>query len=220
MCDGQSNEIENARFFFKDIEYRNNTMLTIIHQYTNYVIASLAIIWGFIITNISPSSIFIGVIFTNVILLFWRYFAHSIDNNIAKTYSKLIYLEYICFKKEPLPDELTILDGLTNSPAWSDQWKKEIKNREIDKKIEIVNCLTKNRRIGYRGHDLFDNFVECISIILFSILLAYLLSNNVCLLIMTTIIGITIYSVAFIHLIENYQQKDSVDSDIKKAFNC
>jgi hypothetical protein len=67
MCDSQPIDMENARLFFKDIEDRNNTMLTIMHQYMNYVIASLAILWGLITTNLSLPTIFIGVIFTLLI---------------------------------------------------------------------------------------------------------------------------------------------------------
>lgn len=45
-------------------------------------------------------------------------------------------------------------------------------------------------------------------------------STNEYLLVISTIICITIYSVAFIDLINNYQQKDSTDPDIEKAFDC
>ncbi len=220
MCDGESIEMENARFFFKDIEDRNNTMLIIMHQYTNYFIASLAIIWGFITTNPTPVTIFIGVLFTNSVLIFWRYFVHFIDNSIASNYSKLIYFEYVCYKNIQLPDATTILEKLLASATLSNQKIDEIKKMDIEKKIKIINNLVRERKMGYRGHDLFDTFVLCISGLIFGLLMGYLLSINECLLVMSTIICITVNSVAFVHLIENFQQQDPINADVEKALNC
>jgi hypothetical protein len=180
MCDGQPIEMENARLFFKDIEDRNNTMLTIMHQYTNYIIALLVGIWTIVgaiyAQNPCKNLSWFLIIATNLsalLLILWRYYVHYIDNDIAKNYKRLVYYENILMGNPSMPHKQSIFQNVLNDlPYWKayTQGKFDKNNQEkeksLDKKYQTFCNLVDAKRIGHRGQLYFDIAAYCLIVFL------------------------------------------------------
>jgi hypothetical protein len=96
------------------------------------------------------------------LLLIWRYFAHYIDNDIAKIYIDIVKTE----NQLEVPPYLSLfnnlVDTLTNNKKCSknspqiDSLNQEIKQLCLDQKVRFFECLYENQKMGCRGHDRWD----------------------------------------------------------------
>jgi hypothetical protein len=190
MVDGNI-EIENARFFFKEIDERNNQMITIMHQYTNYVIALLIGMWTVVGTALFSTSIlnlnivsisvpisfrvFILLIAINlsfVLLTYWRLFIHFIDNDIAGNYPRLIYYEKTLLNSSTPQngEQIPINSIFYNITKKFEGWDAKVQNSNFswEKKFNFFCYLVDHKKIGSRGQELFDGMTKiAIQIFLF-----------------------------------------------------
>jgi hypothetical protein len=173
-------ELENARFFFQNIEDRNKQMISIMHQYSNYVITLLIGMWtavGAIL--MSPSAVihftildapipfsfrvFVLVIAFNlsfILLLFWRLYIHMIDNDIVSNYPRLIFYENVLLKSvNPNNQDKISVNSIfycmiKGVPGWEQKIENTIFN--WDEKFAIFCFYVNHNKLGSRGQDLFD----------------------------------------------------------------
>ncbi len=181
-------DMENARELLKIVESQNGKLLTIMHQYTNYVILILAGIWAFfansfhgstlnnssnltlnftsyheisnfILTyNLSdPSMILLITIWITItILIVWRLYVHSLDNEIAKNYKKIIKFEKRIYgNTNEVPESSTLYSLVENIP----HLKKLLieKNKKCyDQQAEAIFNLIDQKLIGSREQQIFD----------------------------------------------------------------
>jgi hypothetical protein len=227
MCNGQPIEMENARLFFKDIEDRNNTMLTIMHQYTNYIVALLVGIWTIVGTIYAQNSckdlslfFIIAINLSVLLILFWRYYVHYIDNDIAKNYPRLIYFEEALLGFKVTPLKCSILTGLIKK--WPVSLKNKITTKPIDQKYKIIENLVENKRIGYRGQLYFDITAFCLIgiLLIFEITFSsHYLETNYFVLAMGLIVVDLIIFCAMLGELCQYKEKSNVENNENKSTN-
>jgi hypothetical protein len=178
MSDNQTIEMENARTFLKILSDRNNQMVGIIHQYTNYTIIALSAIWAFLgksyfdsLNTKNPQTIFLqlAICISIIVILAWRFYAHKIDDDIAKNYKWIISNEKILLGSENLEPSYSTLNNLIKScPNLENQLINNNK-KCYSQKEEIVSKLIDNRLIGTRGHFGFD-LLASLYILIFTVI--------------------------------------------------
>lgn len=166
---------DDARVFLKILEDRNNQMVTIIHQYTNYTVLTLSAIWtllgkGYIDSYLAqkpePIFLFLPISISIFVIISWRFYAHFIDDDIAKNYNRIISLEKVLFaSNENISKSSTLHNLVKNCPSLEELLDKNDKKSYTQQQI-IVEKLIKNRLIGTRGHFTFDFIASVIMIIL------------------------------------------------------
>jgi len=155
-------EQETLRVLLQNQFDRLENLVQINHQSTIAVPSVLAAIWGIEGGLDNFQNVWILGIISIILLLIWRYHAHYIDNAIAGNYYRILQLE----KKLEVPIEYSIYPSLI----------REITDKEepftssvLDtKKLIIIDILWKEKKLGYRGHDTWDN-VAYVLIFLFSV---------------------------------------------------
>ena len=216
-------------------------MITIMHQYTNYIIAILVGIWTVNISiasrlfyesnstifSLSNSFLIIFTINLSVILLIlWRYYIHYIDNDIVKNYSRLVFFENALANFKSTPNEQTIFYNLTKDfPGWI-EWIK-LKNPDWNEQYEAFCNLIKMKKMGPRGQEIFDKIAVylIISLLFFEVVIyLQLLSNSLTIYKLESsliILGGGILVLIFFYgdflkeLLFNYRQQEPEIKDIK-----
>jgi hypothetical protein len=97
-------------------------------------------------------------------VLLWRYFAHYLDDDIAKTYIDVIKIE----NQLEVPSSISLydnlVDSLTDFKEFSKKnqknkiWNQSLKQLSDDKKVKSFEWLYQNKKMGYRGHNKWDFF--------------------------------------------------------------
>jgi hypothetical protein len=221
-------DIENARFFLKSIEDRNNTMIEIMHHYTNYVIALLLGIWTIVSAIYSQNThsfqynlLIIASIFSTILLICWRYYIHYLDNDIADNYKRLVFFEQILFGRGSIPRDQSTFYYLTNK---LDCWRKLIQNSLVDwnDQYSLFCILVNNRRIGSRGQDQFDKIsVSAIGCFLFIEIMVWVVKYNrdLSVIIVLAVLNISLFLLLCGHLLNKYAQLDPTKEDIERAIS-
>jgi hypothetical protein len=97
------------------------------------------------------------MLYFNGLLLVWRYFAHYLDRDIAKTYIDVVKIE----NRLGVPRELTLfnnfIESLTEEMGKNENKKVELFEKNIKKiddveRIKFLKGLYKKSKMGYRGH--------------------------------------------------------------------
>jgi len=157
---------ETLRLLLQKTLERNDGLVKINHQSTLAIPTILGVVWGILIgyeKRIDAIPLF--AIITIGILLFWRYFAHYIDDDIASSYSRIMQLE----KNLQVPQELSIYCGLIRKISKNGEFLTKANNLPRDAKIKLIDHLLREKRLGYRGHDRWD-LVAFVLILLFSVI--------------------------------------------------
>lgn len=226
----ESIDTENARFFFKDIEDRNNQMIAIMHQYTGYVIISISLIWTVIsivftlayenkCLSISQIIGVLSVIALNssiILLMVWRYYIHYVDNEIVKNYPRLICFEHALIGFPITSNCPSIFNQLVQKiPCWKEWFEKHDTN--WDYQYYIIKQLVNSKRMGYRGHNLFDNitFYLCGVVFLIEVVLSIMNSYTLYLLISSAFTLVLIF--LFSYILYYYRQQEPTVNDFKMA---
>lgn len=176
MHEGKTLDAENARTLLEICQDRNNQRLAIMHQYTNYAILSLSAIWALfggayldsILTNKSNLILLIiPIAFSITVTLFWRFYAHIIDNKMAEDYNKIISLEKVLFKNHNEVPHFSALSGIiTGCGSLLKPLLVENNLNCYPQQQEIAKKLIENRLIGDRGQKLFDIVASVVIFIL------------------------------------------------------
>jgi hypothetical protein len=157
-------EPETLRLLLQKTLDRNDGLVKMNHEATLAIPTILAAVWGVIVgfARDSNSIVYFAVI-TIGILLLWRYFAHYIDDDVASNYSRIMQIE-----NELDIQDCSIYSGLIRKISKNDEFLTKAKKLPIDEKIKLVDQLQREKRLGYRGHDKWDN-VAFVLIFLFSV---------------------------------------------------
>jgi hypothetical protein len=169
---------ETLRLLLQNKFDRIENLVKMNHAATLAVPTVLAAIWGISRDyNMIPILCLISI----GLLLFWRYFAHYLDDDITKSYIEILRFENLL----GVPREVSIFNKIVKDPF------TEYQNRSIsdDYRIKKLEYLYENKKMGYRGHDKWDNlaFILIGLILAFFLLYPYFLKFNV---VIITIIGI------------------------------
>jgi hypothetical protein len=166
-----SEEIENIRMVLK-LNYErigqlgslNFQMIAIVAA---VVIGSFTLLGPSFFSSTDPSRYMLLVIVIHticIIFLFWRFYAHYIDKDITKAYSKIIF----CENKLDIPSELTLKSSLENNLKLLQ--KMVYKDQTYERQCNILQGLIDINRIGYRLHDMLDVIAGSIVILLLATL--------------------------------------------------
>jgi len=156
----RKDKIDNIRESLRVSYDRCNQLVTINNQAIGLVVAILIGLITFLgssyFTSQDPNrylTIIIAIHISIVTLIFWRYYAHIIDNDIANSYSKIVFAE----NKLNIPFELTFLCSIEKSQSLLNLINNEsYKKLNFDERSLVIQELIKKNRIGYRYHDLLD----------------------------------------------------------------
>jgi hypothetical protein len=159
-------EIENIRIILQSAYERRNQLVNLNNQFTGIIsaiiIGTISFLGTAYFTSDDPMKFYAVILTANliiVVLLFWRFYAHIIDDDIAKTYKQIIF----CESKLNIPSEVELLRDIEKSLKLSDNQLYCI--QDIDTKISVINELINNHRIGYRYHKLLDLIASGICIL-------------------------------------------------------
>jgi hypothetical protein len=169
----------NIRLLLQNKFDRIENLVKMNHAATLAVPSVLAAIWAIDIRGTPSENVCILCVISIGLLLLWRYFAHSLDDDVAKTYTQILDLEL----KLKISKEFTIRDRLIDD-IWDSQSCEEIKSWQIKKRLEcffkLINIkkinawkvnfpqltynqqisflskLIKDRKICSRGHNTWD----------------------------------------------------------------
>jgi hypothetical protein len=129
----RKDKIDNIRESLRVSYDRCNQLVTINNQAIGLVVAILIGLITFLgssyFTSQDPNrylTIIIAIHISIITLIFWRYYAHLIDNDIANSYSKIVFAE----NKLKIPFELTLLCSIEKS-----QYLLNMINNESYKKL-------------------------------------------------------------------------------------
>ena len=213
---------ENARFFFKEISDRNNTMLTIMHQYTGLIIVLVIGIWTITFTSKNHLNlIFFSICISIILLLIWRYHAHYIDNHISESYKRLVFYEYALSNFQSTPMEKSMFNKfLTEIPYWK-EYNEKIGNsmNEWGENYKHFCYLVDKKRIGFRGQNGFDVVAALTMIILYLYglyVMKYDLEFFSLLSLIYFLFGVLILSL-FIYLVFCYSQRNLTIEEIRNS---
>jgi hypothetical protein len=174
MCEGiyqtRKEELDNIRESLRISYDRSNQLVALNNQTIGLVVAILIGLITFLgsayFTSKDPNrylTIIISIQISVITLLFWRYYAHILDNNIVESYSKIIFAENAL----NIPLELTLLSSLEKSLSLlkNDSYKKFT----CGKRLIVIQELININRIGYRYHDILDFVAGGITLVLLMI---------------------------------------------------
>jgi hypothetical protein len=156
---------------------RIENLVKINHQSTVAVPAVLATIWGVEGDLNNFQNVWILCIISIALLLIWRYFAHFVDNGIAKNYVDIVKIEEILGVPSHISLYENIIDSLTDvkSCAKSTQQFRELnqllKGMCTCHKKRFFECLYEKQKMGYRGHDKWDFIAFCIVFLCISMMI-------------------------------------------------
>ncbi len=160
-------EPETLRLLLEKTIERNDGLVKINHEVTIAIPTILAAVWGISLKENGISMIPVLCIISIGLLIVWRYFAHNVDDDIAKNYSRILQIE----KNLMISRECSIFNGLIISiiSPIKGEFKDEIKRDEEfkryeksvldlckDQRIKLVQLLYDNKKMGCRGHDIWD----------------------------------------------------------------
>jgi len=162
----------------KTIE-RNDGLVKINHEVTIAIPTILAAVWGISLKENGISMIPVLCIISIGLLIIWRYYAHYLDDDIAKHYSRILQLE----DGLSVSKNCSIFSGLIRSiispinekfkdEKTRDEYENSILNLSNTQKINLVQILHEKKRMGYRGHNIWDS-VGFFSILCCSTILLY-----------------------------------------------
>jgi hypothetical protein len=126
------------------------------HTATLAIPSVLAAIWAIDIRGTHSENIWILCVISIILLLIWRSFAHYLDNDIAGIYPQVLQLEK---ELSILPQKCSIFVGLIRGlikKFHSNKLQEKIDTLSDDEKIEFIEQLCQNKRLGYRGHLWWD----------------------------------------------------------------
>ena len=140
---------DTLRLLLQNKFERIENLVQMNHAATLAVPSVLATIWGIDGWLNQFENVWILGIISIGLLLLWRYFAHYLDNDIAKTYIDIVKIE----NRLGVPPEISMFDRLIDSLTTN----QKVKQLDDDQKVKFLECLNKNKMMGYRGHDKWDN---------------------------------------------------------------
>lgn len=154
-------EAEPLRLLLQNKFDRIENLVQMNHAATLAVPSVLAAIWGISLKEngfeVTPILCFISI----GLLLVWRYFAHYLDRDIAKTYIDVVKIE----NRLGVPRELSLfnnfIESLTEEMGKNENKKVELFEKNIKKiddveRIKFLKGLYKKSKMGYRGHKKWD----------------------------------------------------------------
>jgi hypothetical protein len=193
-------EPDTLRLLLQNKFDRIENLVQMNHAATLAIPSVLATIWGIEGGLNGFQNARIISIISIGLLLIWRYFAHYVDNDIAKTYVDVVKIE----DRLGMPSNLSLyennVDSLTNYKNCGKGTQKHLllnqKLKELcsNHKIKFFECLYEKKKMGYRGHKEWDVVAILIISLLFGLLL---FSRNF----HVTVISRIMNSLAFLFLI-------------------
>lgn len=149
------------------------------HAATLAVPSVLATIWGIEGGLDNFRNAWILSIISIGLLLIWRYFAHYLDDDIVKTYLDIVKIENLM----GIPSNLSLFENLIDKFQSTflctqknpdEEFFQSIKTLNPEKKLAFLDCLIQEKKLGRRGHDLWDNLATLLSGIFFLIIITTL----------------------------------------------
>ena len=143
------------------------------HAATLAVPSVLAAIWGISLKENGINTIPILCIISIILLLIWRYFAHYLDSDIAKTYIEIIRIEnqlevlsnISLFEK--MVDSITKIKNCSKYNEQNKSLNQRLKQLCSNHQVKFFECLYDDNKMGDRGHKKWDQ----VSLILITIFL-------------------------------------------------
>jgi hypothetical protein len=183
MCTGifqtSEDEIQNTRLILQISYERCNHLVNINNQFIGIISAIVIGIISFLgtayFTSADPMKFYAVILTANliiIVLIFWRFYAHIIDDDIAKSYKKILF----CENKLNIPVEIGLLKSLEKSiklsahPLYCAQ--------KIETKLLVINELIDRHRIGYRYHKILDLVATGICVITYMYELYFILVGS------------------------------------------
>lgn len=161
-------EQETLRVLLQNKFDRIENLIQMNHAATLAVPSILAAIWGVSLNEKGFVMIPVLCIISIFLLWIWRYFAHYLDDDVAKNYVEIATIEERIGLFQDFP-ELTIFQNVLNSLNLSDTFKVTISERPATEKIQFFDLMYKEKKMGYRGHEKWDT-IAFLLIFVFSIL--------------------------------------------------
>jgi hypothetical protein len=141
---------DTLRLILQNAYNRKENLVQINNQATLAIPTILAAIWGIEGGLDNFRNAWILSIISIGLVLVWRYFAHYIDDDIAKIYIEIVKSENRLGVPENLSFFYKFMKFLT-------------KNQKMvcindDAKVRLLEYLNKKELMGFRGHDKWDKF--------------------------------------------------------------
>lgn len=168
-------EIATIRLILQISYERRNQLVNINNQFIGIVSAIIIGIISFLgtayFTSADPTRFYAIILAIHLIiitLIFWRFYAHIIDDDIAKSYKNILF----CENKLNIPLELGLLSALEKSLKLTDY--PDYCKQDSETKMDVIKELIDRNRIGYRYHKLLDFIALGICIIAYSSLILFI----------------------------------------------
>jgi hypothetical protein len=184
MCSGiyqtSKDEIENTRLILQISYERCNQLVSVNNQSVGIVSAIIIGLISFLgsayFTSTDPARFYAIILAIHIIIItviFWRYYAHIIDDDITKSYKKILF----CENKMNVSTDLSLRSSLEQSVKLNEN--PIYLNQNIETKIAIIQKLIDRNRIGYRYHDLLDFVAKGVFVTAFATLASFVITNNI-----------------------------------------
>jgi hypothetical protein len=167
-------EAETLRLLLQNKFDRIENLVQMNHTATLAVPSVLATIWGIEGGLDNFRNAWILAIISIGLLLIWRYFAHYLNDDIAKIYIEAVNIENLLH----VPIRISLFSNLIEtfqdklcSGSDPEGLFQFIKNLAPGKRILFLNRLLDDKKMGARGHDLWDNLATLLSGIFFLVII-------------------------------------------------
>ncbi len=173
---------ETLQLLLQNILDRNENLVKINNEATLAIPKILGILWGISIKLNEDFNILLLCLISIVLLVFWRYFAHYIDDDIAKNYSRILQIE----KELKIQKNCSIYPGLIRGIMGhlkNKQLLEEVSDLCSDQRIWLINQLYENKLMGSRGHRFWDGvsyIIICFCVVMIPLTLSCKFESETC----------------------------------------
>jgi hypothetical protein len=195
---------DTLRLILQNAYDRKENLVQINTQATLAIPTIIVAIWGIDGGLNNFRNAWILSIISIGLISIWRYFAHYIDNDIARIYIEIVKAE----NRLGVPADLSFFNNFIRS------LKKNQTKLEIDdnKKVKLLVDLCKNNLMGFRGHNKWD----ILALLLIDISLTISLHGFLGILIIIIIVSLICYTLFVPYL---SIQRDPTESEFNECLN-
>ncbi len=184
MCSGiyqtENDKNENTKLVLQISYERCNQLVNINNQSVGIVSAIIIGLISFLGTayfaSTDPARFWVIILAIHILiitLIFWRFYAHIIDDDITKSYKKIL----ICESKLNIQPELSLFSSLEKSVKLKEN--SIYRNQNLETKVAIIQNLIDRHRIGYRYNDFLDYIASGIILSAYTILVSFVIVNHI-----------------------------------------